>query len=327
MTDSYRMKRLPSAALKIVDLAEHNRCQFWIGVLLALAVMAALLPSSNGASPSNAAEQAVRQRQASSASVFAPSSKVSSGGTNTQNSNTVEAEFIWPVDGWIVQGMWAGHPNGIDIGAEVGDEVRAVRAGTVAFAGGDPCCEYGSFVLIAHDEGWSTLYGHLSKIEVKAGQKVTQGDVIGRVGVTGKTSGPHLHFELRSSGRPIDPLQFLFPHRTAPPPPDAAPTPAPRQVAAAAGVQAPAKPTPTPPPATVLLPSQAVDLASAWLAGQRDAAYQIDSSSCVATPRGPNYAVSCVGLLVGCASAVAACWTTLTACVYVQPRFVSASCP
>ena len=310
-------------------MAEHHQRQFWIGVLLALAVIAGLLPSSNGANPSSAASQAVRQRQARSDSEPAPSTQTGGTDETTESSDAVEADFIWPVDGWIVQGMWAGHPNGIDIGAGLGDEVRAVRAGTVAFAGGDPCCEYGSFVLIAHDEGWSTLYGHLSKIEVKSGQQVQQGDVIGRVGVTGRTSGPHLHFELRSSGRPVDPLQHLFPHQTAPPPPppDAAPKPAPRQVTGAAGGQAPAKPTPTPPPATVLLPSQAVDLASAWLAGQSDAAYTIDSSSCVATPRGPNYAVSCVALVVGCTSTVAACWTTLTACVYVQPRFVSASCP
>jgi len=130
-----------------------------------------------------------------------------------------EHDYLWPVDGWIVQGMWAGHPSGIDIGANTGDPIWAVRDGTVIFVGGDPCCSYGNFVIIQHDHGMSSLYGHMSAFAVTLGQEVKQGDLIGRVGMTGKADGPHVHFELRSNGGVVDPLAYLWPRRSAPPPP------------------------------------------------------------------------------------------------------------
>ena len=117
--------------------------------------------------------------------------------------------FVWPADGWFVQAMAAGHPAGIDIGLEMGAEVRAVRDGTVVFAGGDPCCVYGNFVIVQHDEGWSSLYAHLSAIDVRFGERVSQGERIGLAGSTGKSSGPHVHFELRSGNGAVDPLDYL----------------------------------------------------------------------------------------------------------------------
>jgi hypothetical protein len=240
-----------------------------------------------------------------------------------------EADFIWPVDGWIVQGMWAGHPGGIDIGAHIGDPIRAIRAGTVAFAGGNPCCEYGYFVVIQHDDGWSSLYGHMTSFSVKAGQQVKQGDAIGRVGSTGTSSGPHVHLELRSFGGVVDPLAYLYPHRTAPPPD-------PADVAALAARRAPPTVQPSvaaaqpPPPAAVdqsdtLTAAQAAAFASGWLATHSSAAYEIETSSCSATRRGLNWAVSCLGRPVGCATDV--CTVSLTACVFEQPFLISASCP
>ncbi|MGC8852560.1 MAG: M23 family metallopeptidase, partial [Hydrogenobacter sp.] len=68
---------------------------------------------------------------------------------------------------------------------------------------------YGNAVIINHPSGYSTLYGHLSRIEVKVGQKVKAGDVVGRVGSTGRSTGPHLHYEVIKNNRPIDPLEFL----------------------------------------------------------------------------------------------------------------------
>lgn len=96
---------------------------------------------------------------------------------------------------------------GIDIGAQYGAEVTAAAAGSVTiatFGSG-----YGNYVMIAHADGSATLYGHMSSLAVKAGQTVKQGDVIGYVGSTGNSTGPHLHFEVRINGSAVDPMQFF----------------------------------------------------------------------------------------------------------------------
>jgi murein DD-endopeptidase MepM/ murein hydrolase activator NlpD len=79
----------------------------------------------------------------------------------------------------------------------------------VTFAGGDTCCSYGLYVIIDHGNGYSTLYGHLSQINVAAGQTVAQGQVLGLGGRTGYATGNHLHFEVRINGAPTDPLGYL----------------------------------------------------------------------------------------------------------------------
>jgi murein DD-endopeptidase MepM/ murein hydrolase activator NlpD len=101
---------------------------------------------------------------------------------------------------------WALHP-GIDLRAEEGTIVRATASGKVAnasYVGG-----YGNMVEIEHGEGVSTRYGHLSAILVSEGELVTAGTPIGRVGSTGRSTGPHLHYETRIDGEPVDPLRFL----------------------------------------------------------------------------------------------------------------------
>lgn len=101
---------------------------------------------------------------------------------------------------------WALHP-GVDLRAEEGTLVRATAAGKVmnaSYAGG-----YGNMVEIEHGEGVSTRYGHLSAFLVTEGQLVTAGTPIGRVGSTGRSTGPHLHYETRIDGEPVDPLRFL----------------------------------------------------------------------------------------------------------------------
>ena len=101
---------------------------------------------------------------------------------------------------------WALHP-GVDLHAEEGTIVRATAAGKVvnaAYAGG-----YGNMVEIEHSEGVNTRYGHLSAILVSEGQMVTAGMPIGRVGSTGRSTGPHLHYETRIDGEPVDPMRFL----------------------------------------------------------------------------------------------------------------------
>src|SRR4029079_4733685 len=82
-------------------------------------------------------------------------------------------------------------------------------AGTVEFAGGDACCEYGYYVVLWHPIGMTTLYAHLASMAVTEGQHVGQGDVIGIGGLTGKTDGPHLHFEMNRGDTLMDPLRFL----------------------------------------------------------------------------------------------------------------------
>lgn len=96
---------------------------------------------------------------------------------------------------------------GTDIGAQYGAEVTAAAAGSVTIA--TYGSGYGNYVMLSHADGSVTLYGHMSSLAVSAGQTVNQGDVIGYVGSTGNSTGPHLHFEVRINGSPVDPMQFF----------------------------------------------------------------------------------------------------------------------
>jgi murein DD-endopeptidase MepM/ murein hydrolase activator NlpD len=125
-------------------------------------------------------------------------------------------KFSWPVTGTITSPFgWRSNPfggapefhQGLDIGAPSGTTVTAAAAGTVIMAqwyGG-----YGNYILIDHGGGYSTGYGHLSAIYVSRGQTVARGQAIGAVGSTGYSTGPHLHFEIRINGKPVDPAPRL----------------------------------------------------------------------------------------------------------------------
>lgn len=121
-----------------------------------------------------------------------------------------ENEFIWPLQGRITSFFGArGHRrhDGIDIAVPTGTAVKASRSGKVVMAkrrGG-----YGKFVEIAHGGGYTTRYGHNSKLLVKQGEKVKQGEVIAKSGSTGHSTGPHLHYEIRRKNKPQDPLYYL----------------------------------------------------------------------------------------------------------------------
>ncbi|HVD12782.1 MAG TPA: peptidoglycan DD-metalloendopeptidase family protein [Gaiellaceae bacterium] len=120
------------------------------------------------------------------------------------------AGFIWPVNGPVVSpfGMrWGRLHAGIDIAASSGTLIRAAAAGRVVYAGW--MSGYGNLVAIDHGGGVSTAYGHQSQIAVGNGQVVSQGQTIGYVGCTGHCFGPHLHFEVRINGTPVDPLGYL----------------------------------------------------------------------------------------------------------------------
>lgn len=98
--------------------------------------------------------------------------------------------------------------EGIDLKQKYGAAVRAASDGKVIFAGWAE--GYGKLVILKHRRDFTTYYGHLSKIKVKVGQYVYKGQVIGNVGTTGWTTGPHLHFEVRKNGLPVDPKKILY---------------------------------------------------------------------------------------------------------------------
>jgi len=115
--------------------------------------------------------------------------------------------FLWPVLGRITQGYWHAH-RAIDIGAPTGSAVLATDGGFVSFAGWTDV-GYGYLIVVDHTNGFATYYGHLSNIYVAEGQPVERGDVIGAVGNTGNSTGPHLHFEVRHNGWQQNPRAYL----------------------------------------------------------------------------------------------------------------------
>ncbi|MCD6350834.1 MAG: peptidoglycan DD-metalloendopeptidase family protein [Armatimonadetes bacterium] len=123
--------------------------------------------------------------------------------------------FVRPVPGRITSGFGMRmHPilhyrrmhTGVDFHASYGTPVRAADKGLVVYAGWRG--GYGKCIILDHGSGIATLYGHLSRISVSRGQIVKRGAVIGAVGSTGLSTGPHLHFEVRKNGRPVNPLSF-----------------------------------------------------------------------------------------------------------------------
>jgi len=119
--------------------------------------------------------------------------------------------LIWPVTGPISSYMDGSHPLGIDIDLynNPNAAIAAATSGTVIFAGGDPCCSYGLYVIVMSADGIETLYAHLSSIAVSLGQEVSQGATLGNAGCTGYCTGNHLHFEVIDNGVRVNPLSYL----------------------------------------------------------------------------------------------------------------------
>ena len=123
---------------------------------------------------------------------------------------------VWPVRGWIsspfgdrtnpVTGKDGFH-TGVDIANDAGTVIRATADGEVAFAGWEG--GYGKLVVVNHGNGFSTYYGHLSEIRAAVGRKVQRGQVVGLMGATGNTTGPHLHYEIRLYGAAVDPTKYM----------------------------------------------------------------------------------------------------------------------
>ena len=133
------------------------------------------------------------------------STSYSSSGDGTVSA----AGLVWPVGGPVVSGFgwrWGRMHEGIDIAAGYGTPIRAAASGNVIYAGW--MGGYGNLIIIDHGNGLATAYGHQSSFVVGGGA-VSQGQTIGYVGCTGHCFGPHLHFEVRVNGSPVDPLGYL----------------------------------------------------------------------------------------------------------------------
>jgi murein DD-endopeptidase MepM/ murein hydrolase activator NlpD len=119
-------------------------------------------------------------------------------------------QFSWPSRGALNSkfgARWGRQHTGIDIQASTGTPVHAADSGTVTFAGWSG--SYGYLVRISHGNGLETYYAHNSKLQVSAGQAVSKGQVIALSGSTGRSTGPHIHFEVRKNGNPVNPLSYL----------------------------------------------------------------------------------------------------------------------
>ena len=139
-----------------------------------------------------------------------------------RNSLAAATPSIWLTHGWLSSSMGNRadpltgekdfHP-GLDISADTGDPVYATADGKIATAA--MAGNYGNLVVIDHGYGIETRYGHLSAFNVREGQPVKRGDLLGLVGATGRTTGSHLHYEVRANGRILNPLQLLLNPRRA----------------------------------------------------------------------------------------------------------------
>lgn len=128
----------------------------------------------------------------------------------TPDAGTISANgsFIWPASGRLTQGFRFYH-KAIDIASHGGGPILAADSGRIIVAGWKDNSGYGNRIMIDHGNGYVTLYAHLSLIQVQEGQTVKRGDVIGQMGNTGRSTGTHLHFEIRHGGTIENPLGYL----------------------------------------------------------------------------------------------------------------------
>jgi murein DD-endopeptidase MepM/ murein hydrolase activator NlpD len=158
-------------------------------------------------SQDRAAAEEIDALQAASAALTDRIRAAQGQGTSTTPSS---AGLIWPVSGTVTSPFgwrWGRMHEGIDIGVPYGTPIHAAASGTVLYCGWES--GYGNLTVIDHGGNLATAYGHQSSIAVSCGQHVGQGDVIGYVGSTGHSTGPHLHFEVRVNGSPVDPMGYL----------------------------------------------------------------------------------------------------------------------
>ncbi len=128
--------------------------------------------------------------------------------TVIQNVPSVGSEFQWPMQQFGISQWFSVYHPGMDLPAPFGTPVYPVANGSVVWTNSMPY-GYGNHVLVQHDKNISSLYAHMSAIEVKPGQTVTKNTEIGKIGLSGWTTGAHLHFEVYQDGVPINPSEVL----------------------------------------------------------------------------------------------------------------------
>jgi septal ring factor EnvC (AmiA/AmiB activator) len=154
--------------------------------------------------------RAAERRAAQQAAASAPSASPSPAPAPAPTPRASGGGYAWPMCGPVTSEYgprWGRVHRGLDLGGPIGTPIRAAKAGQVVFAGRQG--GYGNLVLINHGDGVTTAYAHLSRFAVSSGSSVGQGQTIGAVGMTGNTTGPHLHFETRVNGRAVNPRQYL----------------------------------------------------------------------------------------------------------------------
>jgi len=160
-----------------------------------------------------ASQQAYQEEIAASRRVEQMIRNIERGGSVVAQST---GSMIWPASGPITSPFgWRIHPiygssifhSGVDIGADYGDTVAAADGGVIIYS--DWMSGYGKTIIIQHANGITSLYGHCSALLVSTGQRVSKGQTIARVGSTGNSTGPHLHFEVRVNGSPVNPGNYL----------------------------------------------------------------------------------------------------------------------
>ena len=164
---------------------------------------------------SDSVELVIRSSRAAQSFLFIPGADF----TPTERAYFLNSGFRFPLRSYRISspyGMrtdpFTGNQSmhqGIDFAAPEGTEVFAVADGVVSSTGFDPV--YGNYIIIRHSNNWTSLYGHLQTVRVSLRSEVKSGNLIGRVGSTGLSTGPHLHFELRQDGRAFDPMGNLRP--------------------------------------------------------------------------------------------------------------------
>lgn len=128
--------------------------------------------------------------------------------TPDAGSVTASGIFVWPTAGRISQGfVW--YHRGVDIASRDAPDILAADSGTVILAGWPDNGGYGNRVIIDHGNGYQTLYAHLSLVYVRGGQTVGRGSPVGKMGSTGRSTGTHLHFEIKRASAFLNPLEFL----------------------------------------------------------------------------------------------------------------------
>jgi lipoprotein NlpD len=167
-----------------------------------------LEPASGGASPRMASREGLPPRPRPAGRPASPRST----GKASRPAPATKGMLDWPFRGVLYGrfGKKGKEPHdGIDLAAPAGTPVKTAQEGTVLYAGEQR--GYGLIVIVQHPNGHITLYAHNRDLRVRTGQSVRRSQVIATVGESGRTSGPHLHFEVRVDGKPVDPLDYLGP--------------------------------------------------------------------------------------------------------------------